>query len=252
MAEHIRPFDPDGAETSQRWSRWLDRMNLFLRVKKITDESEKKDNLLYYAGEYVYEKYCPLKSQNDSYEDVVNKLSNVFIPPVNAQVSLYKFRNTSQQEEEPFDDFVTRLRFLAKQCGFEGDDLNTQLKNQIIQSCFSDNIRKRALEKDSITLKELVTLGRTLEAVDSHMKVIRQQDQIFGSRTNDEENINQMKLSKEPEERRQRSCWKCGGEYPHGSKGCPANGRKCNKCKQDGHLQNAAKQRKCPRQKKYK
>ena len=72
MTEHIRPYDPDGAKVSQRWSRWLDRMNLFMRVKKITEDSEKVDNLLYYAGEYVYEKYCPLRDETDKYEDVVN------------------------------------------------------------------------------------------------------------------------------------------------------------------------------------
>ena len=57
MSENIKPFNPETENCAQRWSKWLNRFKLFLTVKKITQESEQIDNLLYYGGEHVSETY---------------------------------------------------------------------------------------------------------------------------------------------------------------------------------------------------
>ena len=62
MSEFIKPFDPDQENCAQRWSKWINRFKLFISVKKITDEPEKINNLLYYGGEHVYDAYELVKN----------------------------------------------------------------------------------------------------------------------------------------------------------------------------------------------
>jgi hypothetical protein len=107
MGESIKPFNPDGDDVGQRWSKWLCRFELFLRVKKIGDD-DKIDNLLYYAGEYVHEIYLPLRDANHTFDEVKGILNGIFNPPVNKQMNIFKFHNIKQFEDEPFDDFISR------------------------------------------------------------------------------------------------------------------------------------------------
>ena len=59
--QFIKPFDPLGDNIQQNWNRWVDRFNLFLKVKKITVEEEQISNFLYYGGDYVYDAYQTVK-----------------------------------------------------------------------------------------------------------------------------------------------------------------------------------------------
>jgi hypothetical protein len=143
MSEQIRPFDPDEDDVTQRWSRWIERFKLFLLVKKITDDTEQMNNLLYYGGEYLHLKYLPVKDGPDKFPDVIQKLTDIFNPPATAQVNIFKFNNGKQEEGELFDDFMSRLRMMADFCKFT--DKEVQIKNRIIQACLSDQLRSCAL-----------------------------------------------------------------------------------------------------------
>ena len=57
--------------------------------------------------------------------------------------------------------FATRLRQLASSCEFASVD--KKIKSQIILSCSSSRLRRRALREPTITLKSLLDLGRATE-----------------------------------------------------------------------------------------
>ena len=149
MGVSIKPFDPEGEDVGQRWSRWLDRFELYLQVKKV-DDDDKMVHLLYYAGEYVHDRYVPLKKRGDKYDDTVNALNGIFNPPVNKQMNIFKFQNMKQYEGELLEDFVSRLRGCVSTCGFSSGEIENQLKSQIIQGCISDKLRRGALKEKAL------------------------------------------------------------------------------------------------------
>ena len=169
MGESIRPFNPEGEDVGMRWGRWMERFELYLQVKEVKVES-KMVHLLYYAGEYVHEKYIPLKKVEDDYAAVVATLNGVFNPPVNKQMNVFRFQNMRQFEGEPIDEFVSRLRGTVNTCGFATGHEESQLKSQIIQGCLSENLRRNALEKENLSLEELLKMGKIGESVANFMK----------------------------------------------------------------------------------
>ena len=244
MAESIRPFNPDGDDVGHRWNRWVERFKLFLRVKKITNDDDMVDNLLYYGGEVIHEKYLPAKDANHKIDDVIKILSAIFSPPTTTQMSLFKFRKMEQLVGEPFDEYVTRLRGCASFCGFATSDVENQLKNQIIQGCQSDKLRVRALEQDKITFEDLFMLGKTIEAVDTHMKTIKMNMSTACGTNSSYDQVNRINDKRElkDNENRIKSCFRCGGSYPHTrDKGCPAANVKCNLCRKEGHFAKCCK-----------
>ena len=71
------------------------------------------------------------------------------------------------------DQFVIRLRQLASSCEFASVD--KEIKSQIILSCSSSRLRRRALREPTITLKGLLDLGRAMELSETQASGIESQ-----------------------------------------------------------------------------
>jgi hypothetical protein len=150
---------------------------LFLTVKEIDDETKQIDNLLYYGGEHVSEAYEAAITgvQKDTMlKAVMDRLYKIFNPEANHTINTFKFRSTKQFEGESFDEFLDRLKALAKSCNFTSGD--SELKHQIIYGCSSDKLRARAMEDDKITLENLIKLTKTIETVDSHIETLKKEN----------------------------------------------------------------------------
>ena len=62
---------------------------------------------------------------------------------------------------EPIDAFITRLKKKAARCSFT--NANTEIKYQVIFGCQSPQLRRHGLQKDDISLDDLVKKGREYE-----------------------------------------------------------------------------------------
>jgi hypothetical protein len=94
------------------------------------------------------------------------------------------FRSTKQFEGERFEEFLERLRAIAKSCSFNVAD--GEFKHQIIFGCIDDKLRARAMEDEKITLENLIKLAKTIKTVELHI-------QTFHSKSFHQESVNQVK-----------------------------------------------------------
>lgn len=127
----------------------------------------------------------------------------------------YLFRLTKQDEEESLESFVERLRHQAKKCEFTDPD--SQTKDQIIEKCASNELRKSAFE-NQMTLSQLILTGKTLENAEKNTQA------------------ESLKIVKEKEREKKQECIRCG-RYDHlfYDRRCPALKNKCQKCLKFGH-----------------
>lgn len=88
-------------------------------------------------------------------------LTEHFTPQRNVEYKIYLFCQARQQTQEILDQFATRLRQLASSCQFASVD--KEIKSQIIVSCSSSRLRRRALREPTSTLKDLLDLGRAMD-----------------------------------------------------------------------------------------
>jgi hypothetical protein len=234
-----------GAEQSSvgtRWEKWLNRFENFLMAFNITNPQRKRALLLYNAGEPVQDIFETLSDTGnvEDYDVAKLKLTEHFQPQKNREYEVYMFRQTEQQQGETLDSFCSRLRQKGRNCEFH--DLESEIKSQIVQGCLSKRLRRRVLRESSMTLTDVLKLGRSLELSDVQAKSI-EQPQTSHVTSTEEREVNAVAKrnfrgkSKRPQDSTKtqdrsaeaKLCRGCGNNYPHpgGKEKCPAWGKVC-------------------------
>ena len=268
---HFEKFMPNGeGNVGARWKKWTTRFELFLHGMNITSPSRKKSLLIHYAGEEVfniYDTFTPAQKGDQTeqgYSTLTQSLSAYFEPQKNLAYEVYKFRQAKQETSESIDNFCTRLRHLSSTCEFADNDI--EIKNQIVQGCVSQRLRRRALRED-LTLDDLLKAARALELSDEQAvamesqnanvnainkkKPVRHQPQYRAPpHQQQHQNVNRTHRShkfhdnskqasyKPPHQPFQTSsypCAWCGGPR-HPKDKCPASDKFCSYCSKPGHF----------------
>lgn len=121
----------------------------------------------------------------------------------------YIFRCIAQRNLEPIASFVNRLRKQLAKCGYEESEHNQRLKEQIIEKCADEKLRKIAFQV-GMNVESLVSTGTILEAGGD---------------------------GESSKSSTQRECTRCGfKDHEAFDPKCPAKkGKGCESCRKPGH-----------------
>ena len=151
-------FEPrqDPTNTGARWTQWLERFNTCLVAADINDETRKRALLLYTAGPEVAKIFKTLEDTGEAkeFKKPVDALTKYFEPQKNRIYQIYLFRQATQTPEETIDQFHTRLRQLAQH--YEFQDIDFEIKMQIVCNGTSSRLRKRALRDATYSLENML------------------------------------------------------------------------------------------------
>ena len=236
------------ASVGSEWKRWFRSIQLYADGKGLIIEPEKDDNkvqrralLLYCAGSDVQDIFdvLPVTGNAKDYEMAEEALTRYFVTQVNFPYERHRFREMVQNEHETIDQFVVRLRRKAQQCDY-GNQLKSQIIDQVISKCRSSDLRRKFLDKGhTLNLKQLQEIARTSAAVKRQAK----------SMCGPGDGVNRVSERPNRQTRHERKSEKPGimnktGEcFRYGKPGhftrdpkCPARGKECSKCQQKGHF----------------
>ena len=155
-------FSPNakiGTSLATRRSNWQSNFEMYLTASGITDPERNRALLLYQAGPGVRAilKQIPEIGTDEDYGIAKEKLKAYFYPQKNFRYTVYRFRQTTQ-ENETLDQFHTKQRTLSETCEFAHVDF--EIEEQIIIDGNSSKIRKRALRDPTFDLKAMLLEGR--------------------------------------------------------------------------------------------
>ena len=149
----LAPFNTEGVDhhaLSQVWKKWLRSFQILLDARGAENHLQKKQLLLHSAGIQVQEIYFSSVTDevhaNNNFDQTINLLDNYFIPRANVPFERHLFRQEGQKSDETVDQFVCRLKQRASTCEF-GNNLNEQIRDQVVEKCCSTTLRKKLLEK---------------------------------------------------------------------------------------------------------
>ncbi len=105
-----------------------------------------------------------LKSYYDRFTAYVEPKANVIF-------ARYKFHEKVQGEREPFEQFVTDLRLLIKDCSYANSD--EMIRDRIVFGIHSPKVREKLLNVGSeLTLEKAIDVARSHELAQAQLKTI--------------------------------------------------------------------------------
>ena len=155
-----------------------------------------------------------------------------------------KFNERRQTDGESFDSFVTDLKILVKDCGYQEEE--RMVRDAIVFRCKHSKVREKCLNlADELSLEKAVKIGRTRETnPDSLKKLAKDEDptvnvvekrQTQSRRKRSKQDAEkQASEEKEKTDRTKDKCGRCGYDKTH--RKCPAMGEQCSFCKKDESL----------------
>ena len=133
-----------------------------------------------------------------------------------------------QEQGEPVEDFISRLKYLAAKCQFRDNaKIEGRVLDQLIWGSRNPDVQKSLISRDkSLTLAAAIEIARSHEATSKHMKTLAGSSRNFQK----DRSINAIRREQERE-----SCNNCGKQHPRNK--CPAYGTSCRKCGKVNHWQ---------------
>ena len=166
QATPLQVFDCDsGSDVGQRWEKWLSRLENYLVAVNVTNDMRKKALLLHMGGERLYEIYDTICTENDNFAATKQKLTTHFRPMKDTALAVFHFREAGQKIGETIDQYLIRLRGLAKHCEFH--DVDAEIRAQIVQHTIDKDLRREILKHPAWVLDDVLREGRSREAAES-------------------------------------------------------------------------------------
>ena len=142
------------------------------------DEKIRVATLLTVMGKDCYQIFTNLNITDENRkkeEQVLKALTDHFEPTKNVIYERYIF-NTTEQKQENVDEYVCKLRELARSCDF-GAMTDQMVRDRIVLGTRDNSVRKRLLREPDLTLDRAITLCRTSERTATQIQKIASNEQ---------------------------------------------------------------------------
>ncbi|XP_053379955.1 uncharacterized protein LOC123555933 [Mercenaria mercenaria] len=209
-------------------------------------EEQKVNYLMLWVGEKGRDIYSTWTLSNDEkkkLEPHFTKLEEYCEPKSNVIYSRYLLKSRVQKQDETFEQFVTDLKLLIRDCGYPEDRYDETVRDHIVFGVKSHKIRESLIRKGSdLKLQDCLDIARTHEISQTQVKEMESEDKsLHGIKRKPPVSKKKTFQPKQSGAKyfQPRICLKCG--YQHTTATCPANGKTCRKCKKPGHFEKMCK-----------
>ena len=185
-------------------------------------------------GRDIYNTWTLTGDESKKLKMYYEKFESHVKPKSNQVFARYKFHKKVQQESEPFEQFLTELKLLVKDCGYKDPD--KMVRDRVVIRCCSQKVREKLIQEGSkLTLEQAIDIARTLELSHAQLQTMAGEDrsvEVHGLNTRqDESKSNRNPKKKQGQwESERNECPRCGFKNHDKREQCPAHGKKCAKC----------------------
>ena len=229
------------------WTIWKQKWNDFSLLTKLSEQSkEYQCALLRYTftdeTRNVYESFNLSTEDAKDPKKILEALETFSRGMVNETLKRHLFNSRQQDDGEKFDDFLTDLKILSKNCNFCDNCYPGLLRDRIVGGIQDDKIRQSLLADNKLTLEKAEHLCRAGEKAVEGMSTLKGNNKIKEDAVSFVDSRGPKRQGKKqfpslpqnaaatscPHPTPARSCKFCLRTHHFGRNNCPAAGKRCN------------------------
>ncbi|GFR63519.1 Pol polyprotein [Elysia marginata] len=223
---------------AENWRTWKQQFQNFLTAKEADNKPDtvKIAMLLNCIGPESLERYNNFEleeGEGQTYNAVVSKFEKHYLGMKRTVFIRYQFWTCCKEEGQPFEDYLTHLKYLARQCDFA--ELDNMVRDKIVFSVKEKPLKERLLREDNPSLQKVKELCIAFEVTQQELK--KMQPTSSSTHNTDQRVMAPIRVKKKRilvQEKHKKHCNACGSSNP--PKQCPAYGKPCHKCKGKNHF----------------
>ncbi|XP_059052690.1 uncharacterized protein LOC131847216 [Achroia grisella] len=211
---------------AEKWRAFKQGLEIYLLaadLEKIPD-ARKVAILLNLVGEEgikIYNNFN-LKNEEKTYVRILQEFEAYCEPKKNKLYCRFLFYQRCQSEGEPFDNFLTDINKLVKDCGFQSEQ--EAIRDRLVLGTSDLKCQRKLLVEGDMELEEVIKRLRISEMDKRQVEEIQKKDN----------HVDQV-LQKHHSERTINCKW-CGQIHVAKMEKCPARGKECSRCKKLNHF----------------
>ena len=242
---------------SGEWNNFEQHAKLmFQGPLKKANEEEKATYILIWVGQRgreIFNSWGLSEAEAKNTNTLFTKFQAHTRPKTNKVFARYKFHERKQHIGESFEDFVTDLRNLVRECGFANDAKDEMVRDRIVAGVTSSEIREKLLNVgDTLTMQSAITIVTSHEATKQYLSsmntdgenkpVTADVDAIKTQKQRCQQPQQQAGRFDDRAQQQRTACRYCGSIHPRQS--CPAYGQQCRYCRKQNHYEKVCQQKK--------
>lgn len=227
-----KPLVSSGENIAHNWNVWIQQYSWFEVAMKMQMEPQDVQVATFMTAigteaVHIFNTFGCTPAELVNIDAIKLKFSQYFTPKVNKTYERYIFNRMKQEDNEPFDEFLTRVKSQGTKCGFR-DLYESLLCDKITVGINSETLREQLLADDEPSLDRVTQRCRAAEQALKQLRGFKDDSKIQAIKTSGR---HQAQSSSTVEVF---NCNRCGRQ--HGPRSCPAYKKKCNKCHKIGHF----------------
>ena len=149
------PFEFDGPDVAQRWSKWRKAFETYFTAAEVTKKTPDVQVaiLLHSAGTEAQEIHSQFVFVNEDDKKDVKKVLDHFDtyckPRKNTVYERYCFYSRKQKEDEAIDKYVKDMKTIAANCEFL--ELENMIRDQTVFGYRDPKVKERMLREPTLT-----------------------------------------------------------------------------------------------------
>lgn len=233
------------SDKSMCWKKWLQQFEWYSIAVQLDKKPAEVQAATFMAvigpdAIEIYNSFNLSDANKNDLQIIKDKFKEYFAPKTNISFERYIFFKIVQNEDEQFNEFLTRIKTQASKCEFD-NLLDEMLKDKIVFGIQSNQVREKLLTEDKLDLTKAITICKTSE------QAFKQLDEFEGKNKADKVLAVRNKGVKN-KQNEYYDCKRCGTN--HKCRQCPAFNKPCTKCNINGHFANMCRtKKKHPKQK---
>ena len=165
------------------WRTWRKKWEDFSTITRL----QREDNKAYIAAiirytftddtRNIYESFDLSQEDNNKPDVIIARLEEFAKGLINETLEKHIFNSRKQEDGKCFDDFLTELKLLSRNCNYCEGCYPGLLRDRIVAGIQSDIVRKKLLSENELTVEKAINICTASEKASEGMESLKNDEQ---------------------------------------------------------------------------